>query len=245
MSAATSTPGPSRDQTAFHGRAAGRATCRCSAELIADLVRAPHFDEEHLEREKKVILSEIGEMRRFARRPRLRSSVRSGVRRTRRSAARCSAARRRVRAHQPRRLPRLAERQFVPARLILVGQRQGRAGRAARPRRAAVRRHGGPARARRSSRRDFTGGVRNDRREFEQAHWCLALPGLRRRRSADARAGGVRPGARRRHVVAAVPGAARGARPGLFDRRLAPGVSPTPAWSASAARRTARARRNR
>jgi predicted Zn-dependent peptidase len=24
----------------------------------------------------------------------------------------------------------------------------------------------------------FTGGVRNDRRSFEQAHWCLAFPGL-------------------------------------------------------------------
>ncbi len=27
-------------------------------------------------------------------------------------------------------------------------------------------------------RADFIGGVRNDRREFEQAHWCLGLPGL-------------------------------------------------------------------
>jgi predicted Zn-dependent peptidase len=25
---------------------------------------------------------------------------------------------------------------------------------------------------------EFMGGVRNDRREFEQAHWCLGLPGL-------------------------------------------------------------------
>jgi predicted Zn-dependent peptidase len=27
-------------------------------------------------------------------------------------------------------------------------------------------------------RAEFTGGVRNDRREFEQAHWCLGLPGM-------------------------------------------------------------------
>ena len=27
-------------------------------------------------------------------------------------------------------------------------------------------------------RAEFTGGVRNDRREFEQAHWCLGLPGF-------------------------------------------------------------------
>ena len=71
---------------------------------------------------------------------------------------------------------------------------------------------------------EFTGGVRNDRREFEQAHWCLGLPGLRRIRPAHARAGGVRSGAWRRHVVAPVPGAARGARARLFDRRLAAGV---------------------
>jgi predicted Zn-dependent peptidase len=25
---------------------------------------------------------------------------------------------------------------------------------------------------------EFTGGLRNDRRQFEQAHWCLGLPGL-------------------------------------------------------------------
>src|SRR5438046_3642505 len=25
---------------------------------------------------------------------------------------------------------------------------------------------------------EFSGGVRNDRRQFEQAHWCLGLPGL-------------------------------------------------------------------
>jgi predicted Zn-dependent peptidase len=27
-------------------------------------------------------------------------------------------------------------------------------------------------------RAEFMGGVRNDRREFEQAHWCLGLPGM-------------------------------------------------------------------
>ena len=45
-----------RDQTVFHGRALGR-DLPLVAELIADLVRAPHFDGAHLEREKQVILS--------------------------------------------------------------------------------------------------------------------------------------------------------------------------------------------
>src|SRR3954453_20845719 len=51
----------SRDQTVFHGRALGR-DLPLVAELIADLVRAPHFDDEHLAREKQVILSELGEV---------------------------------------------------------------------------------------------------------------------------------------------------------------------------------------
>ena len=50
----------SRDQTAFHGRALAK-DLPLVAELIADLVRAPHFDAGHLEREKQVILSELGE----------------------------------------------------------------------------------------------------------------------------------------------------------------------------------------
>ena len=50
-----------RDQTVFHGRALARDLSFVT-ELIADLVRAPHFDEEHLEREKQVILSELGEV---------------------------------------------------------------------------------------------------------------------------------------------------------------------------------------
>ena len=49
-----------RDQTVFHGRALGRDLSLVT-ELIADLVRAPHLDEQHLEREKQVILSELGE----------------------------------------------------------------------------------------------------------------------------------------------------------------------------------------
>src|SRR5438105_1248765 len=49
-----------RDQTVFHGRALS-GDLPIVAELIADLVRAPHFDDAHLEREKQVILSELGE----------------------------------------------------------------------------------------------------------------------------------------------------------------------------------------
>ena len=50
----------SRDQTLFHARTLA-ADVGLGLELIADLVRAPRLDEAELEREKLVILSELGE----------------------------------------------------------------------------------------------------------------------------------------------------------------------------------------
>jgi predicted Zn-dependent peptidase len=50
----------SRDQTSFHARTLA-PDVGLALELIADLVRAPKLDETELEREKLVILSELGE----------------------------------------------------------------------------------------------------------------------------------------------------------------------------------------
>jgi predicted Zn-dependent peptidase len=50
----------SRDQTVFHARTLG-PDVGLALELIADLVRAPKLDASELEREKLVILSELGE----------------------------------------------------------------------------------------------------------------------------------------------------------------------------------------
>lgn len=50
----------SRDQTAFHARTLA-PDVGLALDLIADLVRAPKLDEAELEREKLVILSELGE----------------------------------------------------------------------------------------------------------------------------------------------------------------------------------------
>jgi len=50
-----------RDQTAFHARVLP-ADVELAVELIGDLVRAPLFDAAELEREKGVILSELGEI---------------------------------------------------------------------------------------------------------------------------------------------------------------------------------------
>ena len=60
MSAASSTPGPSATRR-LPRPDAGAATSALALELIADLVRAPHLDEAELEREKEVVLSELGE----------------------------------------------------------------------------------------------------------------------------------------------------------------------------------------
>ncbi|MEO7240085.1 MAG: pitrilysin family protein [Sphingomicrobium sp.] len=164
-----------RDQTVFHGRALA-ADAALVAELIADLVRAPHCEVEHLEREKQVILSELGECvdspddlvhdhlfeAAFAGQPIGRpvlgreASIRSIT------VTDCRAW--------------LAE-QFVPSRLILAAS--GKIDEAALLRSAealfgdmAPRAEPAIAPAR------FTGGVKNDLRSFEQAHWCLGLPGL-------------------------------------------------------------------
>ncbi|HEU4704098.1 MAG TPA: pitrilysin family protein [Sphingomicrobium sp.] len=171
----------SRDQTAFHGRALAK-DLPLVAELIADLVRAPHFDDEHLEREKQVILSELGECvdtpddlvhdhlfeAAFGGQAIGRSVL--GREETVRAIGRddCVA---------------WLREQFVPSRLILAasGKVDGEALLA-----LAERLFGdlpaGPEPEIEPAR--FTGGVRSDRRVFEQAHWCLALPGLR---SADPR----------------------------------------------------------
>jgi predicted Zn-dependent peptidase len=164
-----------RDQTAFHGRALAR-DLPLVAELIADLVRAPHFDEEHLEREKQVILSELGETTdapddlvhdhlleaAFEGQPIGRSVLGTETS---------------IRAASSQDCFDWLAREFVPSRMILAAsgrvdaeQLAGLAEQlfgdmAAMPEPAVE-----PAR--------FTGGLRNDRRSFEQAHWCLAFPGL-------------------------------------------------------------------
>jgi predicted Zn-dependent peptidase len=164
-----------RDQTVFHGRALGR-DLPLVAELIAALVRAPHFEPEHLAREKQVVLSELGECvdspddlvhdhlfeAAFEDQPIGRSVLGSAA--TVSNVARKDCV-------------DWIEQQFVPSRLILAASGKidpdellALAERLfgdvdARPEPAIT-----PAR--------FSGGVHNDRRDFEQAHWCLGFEGL-------------------------------------------------------------------
>ena len=164
-----------RDQTAFHGRALAR-DLPLVAQLIADLVRAPHFDEGHLEREKQVILSELGECLdspedlvhdhlldvAFDRQPLGRPVL--GTEPS-------------IRAIQRRDCLDWLSREFVPSRMILAAS-----GKVDADELCALAEHlFGDMAAQPEpevEKAEFTGGLRNDTRSFEQAHWCLAYPGL-------------------------------------------------------------------
>ena len=164
-----------RDQTVFHGRVLAKDTALV-AELIADLVRAAHMDEGHLEREKLVILSELGEVvdspddlvhdhlfeAAFEGQPLGRPVL--GCEETLGNAGRedCLA---------------WIRDELVPSRLVLAASGKVDESEVLK---LAERLFGDmedwpgvPIR-----RAEFTGGLRNDRRQFEQAHWCLGLPGL-------------------------------------------------------------------
>lgn len=164
-----------RDQTVFHGRALAR-DLDLVAELIADLLRAPHFDEEHLAREKQVILSELGESvdspddlvhdhlfeaafdGQAIGRPVL------GTSQTVRAASRQDCVDWLNEQFSPSRLVLSASGKVEPVQVLKLAERLfGDIVQSSVP---AVE----PGR--------FTGGVRNDRRSFEQAHWCLAFEGL-------------------------------------------------------------------
>jgi predicted Zn-dependent peptidase len=164
-----------RDQTVFYGRTLAK-DAGLLAELIADLVRAPTMVDEHLEREKTVILSELGEVvdspddlvhehlfeAAFTEQPLGRSIL--GREETLRAATRDDC------------LSWIRD-ELVPSRLILSAS--GKVDEAqilwlAEQLFGDMEDWPGVP----IGRAEFTGGVRNDRREFEQAHWCLGLPGL-------------------------------------------------------------------
>ena len=164
-----------RDQTVFYGRTLAKDAALL-AELIADFLRAPHMDSDHLEREKTVILSELGEATdspddlvhdhlfeaAFDGQPLGRSVL--GSEETLRS----------ITADDCRNWIR---DELVPSRLILSASGKVKP---AEILRLAERLFGDMANwpGVPIGAAEFTGGVHNDRREFEQAHWSLALPGF-------------------------------------------------------------------
>lgn len=163
-----------RDQTVFHGRALAR-DLDLLGELIADLVRAPHFHDEHLVREKQVILSELGESL---------DSPDELVHDHLFEAAFDGQALGRPILGNERTISAVMredcfdwlEKQLVPSRLVLAAS--GKVDPVHVLKRAELLL--GDMEAREAPEFEpahFTGGLRNDRRTFEQAHWCLAFEG--------------------------------------------------------------------
>jgi len=164
-----------RDQTVFHGRVLAK-DAGLLLELISDFVRSPHIQEDHLEREKDVILSELGEVidspddlvhdhlfeASFDGQALGRSVL--GTAESLRVATREDCI-------------NWVEGELVPSRLVLCAS--GKVDESEMLKLAErllgdmADRPGTPI-----TRAEFTGGVRNDRRQFEQAHWCLGLPGF-------------------------------------------------------------------
>ena len=164
-----------RDQTVFYGRTLAKdAELLCG--LICDFIRAPHMADEHLDREKDVILSELGEAvdapddlvhdhlfeAAFAEQPLGRSIL--GSAETLRAITRDDCL-------------NWMRDELIPSRLILAASGKVDADQmlncAERLLGDMESWPGVPI-----VKAEFTGGVRNDRREFEQAHWCLGLPGM-------------------------------------------------------------------
>ena len=146
------------------------------AELIADLVRAPHFDPEHLEREKQVILSELGEAT-DAPDDLVHDHLFEAAFGGQALGRPVLGSERTVRAITRQDCRDWLEQQFVPSRLVLAAS--GKVD-PVELLALAERLFGDmePTAAPAIEPAHFTGGLRNDARSFEQAHWCLAFAGL-------------------------------------------------------------------
>jgi len=164
-----------RDQTAFHARILP-GDLALAVELIADLVRAPKFDADELEREKGVVLSELGECHdtpddligdRLFEAAFAGQSIGRSVLGSEPS----------VKAVTRDDLVGWIAREYAPSRLVLAAS--GKVNEEALLAQAeaafgdmADGDFTPPLPA------QFTGGQHDDRRSFEQAHWSFALPGL-------------------------------------------------------------------
>ena len=164
-----------RDQTVFHARVLA-ADVSLAMELIADLVRAPTLDEEELEREKQVILSELGEAldqpddlihdhlfeAMYGRQPIARPVL--GREPTIRAATTADCRAWLANEYRPERLVIAASGAVVPEAIVALAERLfGDLVAGSAPTIPAA---------------QFSGGARHDRRSFEQAHWAFAMPGL-------------------------------------------------------------------
>jgi predicted Zn-dependent peptidase len=162
-----------RDQTVFHARTLG-PDVPLALDLLADLVRAPAFDPDELEREKGVILSELGEI---LDNPedlvgdRLLEAAFAGQAFGRPVIGTADT----IRAFTRVDLVDWTARQWIAPQLLLVAcgaVEEDMVLRLAEQRFADLPSVDAPA----LQPATFTGGHKIDRRRFVQAHWSFALP---------------------------------------------------------------------
>ena len=164
-----------RDQTVFHARTLA-PDVGLALELIADLVRAPKLDPDELEREKLVILSELGECldapddlihdhlfeAAFGQQPLARPVL--GTAETIGGLVRADCVAWLDEQYRPERLVIAAAGKVDPGHILLLAEALfGDLEEAAPPPIAAA---------------EFAGGIRSDRRAAEQTHLAFACPGL-------------------------------------------------------------------
>ena len=164
-----------RDQTVFHARVL-KADVPLAMELVADLVRQPTLDADELEREKQVILSELGEAldqpddlihdhlfeAMYGRQPIARPVL--GREPTIRAATTADCRAWLEREYRPERLVIAASGAVDPDAIVaMAGRLFGDLETGVAPAIAAA---------------TFAGGTRHDRRSFEQAHWAFAMKGV-------------------------------------------------------------------
>lgn len=164
-----------RDQTVFHARTLP-ADVPLAVELIADLIRDPRLDEAELEREKGVILSELGECRDNPE-DRLGDLLFEAAYPEQPLGRPIIGHEGSIAVTTQADLQRWIGDQLIPARLLLVATGAVDADAILQ---LAERRFGDMAArvAPASPAAAFGGGKRIDARAFEQAHWSFALEGL-------------------------------------------------------------------
>ena len=162
-----------RDQTTFHARTLG-PDVPLALDLIADLVRAPAFDADELEREKGVILSELGEI--LDNPEDLVGDRLFEVAFAGQSLGRPVIGREEtIRGLTRHDLLDWAQAEWTAPRLLLVAC--GAVDEDAVLRQAERRFGDMPGQGgREPTRATFSGGQSIDRRSFEQAHWSFAMP---------------------------------------------------------------------
>ena len=210
----------SREHTAYYAKVL-KEDVPLAIDILADILQHSTFDARELERERAVVLQEIGQAndtpddiifdlfqeRAFPDQPMGRPVLgRAEI----------------IRQHRPRHGGGLSPPQLFRAGHAAGRGRQSRARRGRRSGAARLRRICRPTSTRSSEPARYVGGELRESRDLEQVHILLGFPGFAFAEHDYYAASVVSAALGRRHVLAPLPGDPREARPRLFDLFLHP-----------------------